>query len=77
MSQIIDLRMGSCSPVAVARGASFEFAFIRPYKRNQIIICFHSMMQERGVSTAASGAKLMPNSFRDAKKNYFFLLQFF
>jgi hypothetical protein len=33
MSQIIDLRMGSCSPVAIASGASFEFALIRPFQK--------------------------------------------
>jgi hypothetical protein len=34
MSQIIDLRIGSCSPVATASGeASFEFELIRPFQK--------------------------------------------
>jgi hypothetical protein len=34
MSQIIDLRMGSCRPVATASGeASFEFAPILPFQK--------------------------------------------
>ncbi|HUD82433.1 MAG TPA: hypothetical protein VMQ67_02975 [Candidatus Saccharimonadales bacterium] len=40
MSQIIDLRMGSCSPVATASGeASFEFSLIRPFQKKDHRLC--------------------------------------